>query len=187
MSEVETARYGGSTVQGFGELGYRIALGNLSPVGLITKGAAPAAPAPLSYIEPFVGGAYISIGHDRFAETGGIGALQGLSRDNDVGTATAGVRAQTVFDLGLGAPVTAYALAGYRRAFGDVVPTALLAFNTGPSFLTAGIPIARDAFVANAGLDLRVSARATIGLAYTGQIGDRVEDHAVKGNFTYRW
>ncbi|UMY19406.1 autotransporter domain-containing protein [Methylobacterium organophilum] len=187
LSEVETARYGGSTVQGFGELGYRFALGSGAPSALVSKDPVVAPAAPLSYIEPFIGGAYVSIHHDRFAETGGLAALRGFGRDTDVGTFTAGVRAQTVFDLGLGAPVSAYAMAGYRRAFGDVVPTALLAFGTGPSFVTAGIPIDRDALVANAGLDLRVSANATIGIAYTGQVGERAQDHAVKGNFTLRW
>lgn len=184
VSETDTARYGGSTVQGFGELGYRIALGG-GPSGLISKDPAPA--QPLTYIEPFVGGAYVNIGHDRFTETGGIAALRGFSHDNDIGTATAGIRAQTVFDLGLGAPVTAYGLIGYRRAFGDVVPTALLAFDSGPSFLTAGLPIDKNALVANAGLDLRVSQNATIGVAYTGQVGERAENHAAKGNFTLRW
>ncbi|MGA4552221.1 hypothetical protein [Methylorubrum aminovorans] len=41
--------------------------------------------------------------------------------------------------------------------------------------------------MANAGLDLRVSASATLGLVYTGQVGARAQDHAVKGGFTYRW
>ncbi len=67
------------------------------------------------------------------------------------------------------------------------MPKALLAFSTGPSFITAGIPIDKDALVANAGLDLRVSSNATIGVAYTGQVGERAQDHAVKGNFTIRW
>ncbi|GJE57438.1 MULTISPECIES: autotransporter family protein [Methylobacterium] len=183
VSETDTARYGGATTQGFGELGYRIALGQ---DGLIAKGAAPVA-SSATYIEPFVGGAYVNIGNDRFTETGGVAALRGFARDNDIGTATVGLRAQTTFDLGLGLPVQAYGLVGYRRAFGDVVPTALLAFDTGPSFVTAGLPIDRDALVANAGLDLRVSANATIGVAYTGQIGARAENHAAKGNFTIRW
>ena len=76
---------------------------------------------------------------------------------------------------------------GYRRAFGDVVPTALLSFGTGPSFLSAGLPIDRDALVAEAGLDLRVAPNATLGVAYRGQAGDRAQDHAVKGSFTYRF
>ncbi|WP_375453785.1 autotransporter domain-containing protein [uncultured Methylobacterium sp.] len=187
FSDTPSARTGGSTIQGFGELGYRFFLGGgASPP--IRKDAAPVPVTTLSYIEPFVGGAIIAIGRDRFAETGGAAALTGFARDYDLGTATAGMRAQTSLDLGFAAPVSAHGLLGYRRAFGDVVPTALLAFGAnGPSFLTAGIPIDRDALVAEAGLDLRVSANATLGIAYTGQVGNRAEDHAVKGNFTYRF
>ncbi|CAO4175191.1 autotransporter domain-containing protein [Methylorubrum populi] len=183
LSETETARFGGQTIQGFGELGYRFALSTPGAV-LSANGAAP---APLSYIEPFIGGAYVHLGQDRFQETGGAAALRGLGRDNDIGTVTAGLRAQTEFDLGVGAPVAAHGLLGYRRAFGDVVPAALLAFQGGTSFVTAGIPIDRDALVASAGLDLRISAQATLGVAYTGQVGARAQDHTVKGGFTYRW
>ncbi|MBK3402140.1 autotransporter domain-containing protein [Methylorubrum populi] len=181
LSETETARYGGRTIQGFGELGYRFAL---SAPGAVLS---PNTPAPLSYIEPFIGGAYVHIGQDRFLEAGGAAALRGLGRDNDVGTATAGLRAQTLLDLGSGAPVAAHGLVGYRRAFGDVIPTALLAFQGGASFVSAGLPIDRDVLVASAGLDLRLSASTTLGLAYTGQVGARAQDHAVKGGFTYRW
>jgi outer membrane autotransporter protein len=85
------------------------------------------------------------------------------------------------------APVSLHGLVGYRRAYGDVVPKALLSFGTGPGFLVAGTPISRDALVAEAGLDLRVARDTTLGLAYTGQVGARAQDHAVKGNFTYRF
>ncbi|WP_156295861.1 autotransporter outer membrane beta-barrel domain-containing protein, partial [Methylobacterium aquaticum] len=146
-----------------------------------------ASPVTASYIEPFVGGAYVGIDRNRFTETGGVAGLSGASRFAEIPTLTAGVRAQTEVDLGLGAPVSLHGLVGYRRAFGDVVPTALLAFGTGPSFVTAGIPITRDALIASAGLDLRVSKAATIGVSYTGQVGSRAEDHAVKGTFTYRF
>ncbi|WP_279596369.1 autotransporter serine protease [Methylobacterium sp. J-059] len=186
LTDTPSARTGGSTIQGFGEIGYRIFLGE-GRSALVSKDPVAPAVQALSYIEPFVGGAYVSIGRDRFVETGGLAALTSFARDYDLGAATAGVRAQTSLDLGFGTPVSAHGLIGYRRAFGDVVPKALLAFGTGPSFLTAGIPIDRDALVAEAGLDLRVSANATIGIAYTGQVGSRAEDHAAKGNFTYRF
>ncbi|MET7243405.1 autotransporter domain-containing protein [Methylobacterium sp. EM32] len=179
VSETEAARYGGSVVQGFGEVGYRIALG----AGVLGK----AAPVTASYIEPFVGGAYVGIDRDRFAETGGVAALTGAARLSEIPTLTAGVRGRTEVDLGFGAPVSLHGLVGYRRAFGDVIPTALLAFGTGPSFVTAGIPITRDALVASAGVDLRVSSATTLGVSYTGQVGARAEDHAVKGSFTYRF
>lgn len=188
FSDTPSARTGGSTVQGFGELGYKIPLGAPAPAALISKGLGPLPVQPaLAYIEPFVGGAIVSIGRDRFMETGGVAALVGAARDYDLGAATAGVRAQTSLDLGFGAPISAHGLVGFRRSFGDVVPKALLSFGAGPSFLSAGIPIDRDALVAEAGLDLRIAPNATLGVAYTGQIGARAEDHAVKGNFTYRF
>ncbi|VUD72767.1 Extracellular serine protease [Methylobacterium symbioticum] len=187
FADTASARTGGSTVQGFGEIGYRFVLGQAGPAALVAKDGARPAQAAASYLEPFVGGSYVTIGRDRFVEAGGIAALTSFARDSDVGAVTAGLRGQTSWDLGLGAPVSAHALVGYRRAFGDVVPTALLSFGTGPTFLTAGIPIARDALVTEAGLDLRVAPNATLGVAYTGQVGDRIEDHAVKGNFTWRF
>ena len=187
LSDSASARTGGATIQGFGEIGYRVFLGGDAPAPLLSKdGPAPAQASP-SYIEPFVGGSYVAIGRDRFVEAGGAAALTGSARDYDVGAMTAGLRAQTVLGLDLGAPVSAHGLLGYRRAFGDVVPAALLSFGNGPTFLSAGIPIARDALVAEAGLDLRLAPTATLGVAYTGQVGDRVRDHAVKGNFTLRF
>ncbi|UHC15731.1 autotransporter domain-containing protein [Methylobacterium currus] len=184
VSETEASRYGGSVVQGFGEIGYRIALG----AGALGKDLlGKNAPVSVSYIEPFVGGAYVGINRDRFAETGGVAALSGASRSSEIPTLTAGLRGRTEVDLGFGAPVSLHGLVGYRRAFGDVIPTALLAFGTGPRFVTAGIPITRDALVASAGIDLRVSSATALGISYTGQVGSRAEDHAVKGSFTYRF
>ncbi|MEL6060988.1 autotransporter family protein [Methylobacterium sp. DCY52] len=172
LSDTLSGHGGGYTVQGFGEIGWRIALGE------------PAS----SYVEPFVGGAYVGIRRDGFAEAGGAAALVSLARDYDLGAATAGVRAQTSLDLGLGLPVTLRGLVGYRRAFGDVVPTALLAFGAGgPAFLSAGVPIDRDALVAQVGLDLAVAPNASLGVAYTGQTGAHAQDQAVKGNFTLRF
>ncbi|GJD73717.1 autotransporter family protein [Methylobacterium goesingense] len=186
FTDSDTARYGGATVQGFGELGYRFFLG-APQVGLLTKGEGPVATIQPAYLEPFVGGAYVSIGRDRFTETGGLAALTGAAQTTEVATSTVGVRGQTSLDLGFGAPVSLHGLVGYRRAYGDVVPKALLSFGTGPGFLTAGTPISRDALVAEAGLDVRVARDATLGVAYTGQVGERAQDHAVKGNFTYRF
>ena len=43
--------------------------------------------------------------------------------------------------------------------------------------MIAGAPIARDAAVLEAGFDLSISADATLGLAYSGEIGDDAQDH----------
>ncbi|WP_156634150.1 autotransporter domain-containing protein, partial [Methylobacterium sp. Leaf113] len=59
------------------EIGYRIVM------------AAASTPAlQPTYLEPFVGGAYVSIGRDRFAETGGLAALSGAAQTTEVATST---------------------------------------------------------------------------------------------------
>ncbi|SFE56517.1 subtilase-type serine protease [Methylobacterium sp. yr596] len=161
------ARTSGLTAQVFGEVGYRVAFG-------------------AAVIEPFVGAAAIRIGQDAFTERGGPAALSGLGRDNDLAATTVGVRGSTRLTADL--PVYLTGLVGWRRAYGDVVPKALLAFGAGQTgFLVAGVPINRDAVVAQAGLDWAVSPATTLGVSYTGQAGERAQDHAVKGNFTYRF
>jgi len=121
---------------------------------------------------------------------GGAAPLTVFGQSFDVETVTAGLQGQAVLSeqLGTGFPIVARGLIGYRRAFGDVEPQALLAIGDGVQpFLTAGAAIARDALVASAGLDVRIAPPATIGENYTGQVGDRAQDHAVKGVFSYRW
>ena len=171
ISGVASGKTTGDTVQGFGEVGYRIGLGQ-------------------AYIEPFAGAAAIHLSRDDFSEVGGAAALNVFQRSYDVGTVTAGLQGQAALSeqLGTGLPIVVRGLLGYRRAFGDVEPRALLAFGgTGQAFQTAGVPIARDALVASAGLDVQIAPLATIGVNYTGQVGDRAQDHAFKGVFSYRW
>ncbi|KAB1069479.1 autotransporter outer membrane beta-barrel domain-containing protein [Methylobacterium planeticum] len=189
FTDAPTAHDGGHTVQGFGEIGYRFFVGQPAPVALVSKDGTNLAPVQpvAAYIEPFVGGAYVGIRRGGFTETGGAAALTSFARDYDLGALTAGIRGQSALDLGLGVPISAHALLGYRRAFGDVLPKALLAFGSGPAFLSSGVPIDRDALVAEAGVDVRVAPNATLGVAYTGQTGSRAQDQAVKGNFIYRF
>ncbi|GJD46728.1 hypothetical protein AFCDBAGC_4612 [Methylobacterium cerastii] len=164
------AAYGGSVAQAFGEVGYRMDLAGLT-------------------LEPFAGGAMIRVGQDAFSELGGAAALAGAARDTTVTTATAGVRAEARIDGFVGGlPILLRGLVGYRGAFGDVTPTALLAFNTGGvSALTRGAPVDRSAVVMEAGLSWIVLPYMTVGLSYAGQIGSRAQDHGAKGNVTYRF
>jgi outer membrane autotransporter protein len=79
-------------------------------------------------------------------------------------------------------------MAGWRHAFGDVDPVALVAFSGGASaFTVSGIPLDRDAFVAEAGLDWQITNAVSLGATYSGQIGQRSQDHAMKGNFVVRF
>jgi outer membrane autotransporter protein len=137
-------------------------------------------------LEPFVGAAAIHIHQDGFNELGGVAALSGFGQDFDLGTTTLGLRAESTFIGPL--PLTARALLGWRHAYGDVVPTALLAFQ-GPTqpFSVAGVPIDRDAFVTEVGLDYTATSSTTLGIAYSGQYGQRATDNAIKAHLDYRF
>jgi len=172
FGETETSRYGGDLGQAFGEVGYRIGSGR-------------------GYVEPFVGGAALRISRDGFSERGGAAALTAGARDYDIATSTVGAQFQGRLDalFGADAPLLIRGLVGYRRAYGDVNPSALFSFGAGgQTFLVTGVPIARDALVAQGGLDWQVSPVTTLSVAYTGQVGSqRTQDHGVKGSFLYRW
>ena len=79
-------------------------------------------------------------------------------------------------------------MVGWRHAFGDVNPTALLAFAGSSSpFEVSGASVDRNALVAEAGLDWLLAPDMTLGVAYNGQVGSRAQEHALKGNFTWRF
>jgi fibronectin-binding autotransporter adhesin len=152
-------------------LGYRISLSGLNLGGFDFNH---------TVLEPFVGAAAIHIHQNGFTEGGGPAALTGFGRDFDLGTSTLGLRAETT--LGGPLPLTAHALLGWRHAYGDVIPSVLLAFqNDAQNFGIAGAPIDRDAFVAETGLDYAVTTAVTVGVLYSGQFGQRAYDNAFKG------
>jgi fibronectin-binding autotransporter adhesin len=161
--------YGGSTAQAFGELGYRIGFSDPS-MGLSRAS-----------FEPFIGAAAIHIHQNGFVEAGGAAALIGFGRSYDLATTTLGLRAETTLAGPL--PVTLRALLGWRHAYGNVVPTALMAFQGGAqAFGITGVPLARNAVVTEAGLDYAVSSMVTVGVSYSGQYGPRATDTAFKGH-----
>jgi outer membrane autotransporter protein len=161
------ASYDGWTAQAFAEVGYRMSLGRV-------------------HLELFAGASLLRLHTDGFAEEGGAAGLTGSAQDQDLATTTLGLRAAA--PLSETVPLIARGLLGWRHAFGDVEPTTLLAFAGGASaFMVAGAPIDRDALVAEAGLDWQASDAITLGVAYSGQIGERAQEHALKGNLTWRF
>jgi len=159
--------YDGSTLMAFGEAGYEVDLGGVT-------------------LEPFLGASVMRLHLDGFREDGGVAALTGYGRGYDLGTTTLGLRAET--QLGTDLPLTLRGMVGWRHAFGDVHPSALLAFSGGASaFEVSGIPVDRNALVAEAGLDWQIDESMTLGVSYAGQIGERAQEHAVKGTFSWRF
>jgi outer membrane autotransporter protein len=159
--------YDGSTLMAFGEVGYEVNLGGVT-------------------LEPFLGASVMRLHMDGFREDGGPAALVGYGRTYELGTTTLGVRGEA--KIGLDLPLTGHGMVGWRHGYGDVRPSALLAFAGGASaFNAAGIPIDRDTLVAEAGLDWQIGKAMTLGVFYSGQIGKRAQVHEVKGSLNWRF
>jgi outer membrane autotransporter protein len=164
-----TANYDGGTGQVFGEIGYGLALGNVA-------------------IEPFAGLAWVRADTHGFTETGGPAALAGRSSSSETGTSTLGARFATSFALTNGMALAPRLSAAWQHAFDDVTPAAALAFaGGGPNFTIAGVPLAQDSALFEAGFDLRLTPNATMGVSYLGQFAGRVDDHAVKGKLLWNF
>jgi outer membrane autotransporter protein len=162
-------RFDGSTAQVFSEVGYGIAFGRLA-------------------VEPFAGAAFVHLNTDGLLETGGLAALSVGGASQDVGYSSLGVRAATMILLDNGHWLVPRAAIAWQHAVDGVTPAAALAFqSTGAAFSTAGVPIARDAALAEAGFDVRFSARAKMSLAYTGMLAEHAQTHSVKGGFTWNY
>lgn len=164
-----TANYDGHTGQVFGELGYGFAFGNVA-------------------IEPFAGAAWVRVQTDGAAERGGLAALNFAGTTFETAYATLGVRFAGMVSLASDMMLIPRATLAWQHAFDNVIPTGVLAFQGAPvPFTIAGVPIARDSLLAEAGLDLAIGRNATIGVSYTGQIASNVQDHAAKGKFTWKF
>jgi outer membrane autotransporter protein len=157
-----SADYDAATAQAFGELAYKTDAGTFA-------------------FEPFANLAYVNLHADGFAETGGDAALTGSSSTTDATFTTLGIRASTDFTVG-GLAATARGLFGWRHAFGDVTPLSTFAFAGGDSFTVAGVPIARDAMLVEAGFDVQLAQNATLGLSYAGQFGPDAFDNGFKAS-----
>ena len=153
----------------FGEIGYGIARGSVA-------------------IEPFAGLAWVQARTNRFTEAGGPAALAGLGNTEQTGTSTLGTRFATTFTLANGMALAPRFSAAWQHAFDNVTPAAALAFASGgSSFSIAGVPLAQDSALIEAGFDMRLTASATLGVSYLGQFASAVDDHAVKGKLAWNF
>lgn len=156
------ASYDGDTGQVFGEAALPIAGGR-------------------TVLEPYAGLAYVHVETDAIRETGSPGALRSGGFAEEVTFATLGLRAATALEVG-GLTLSPRVAAAWRHAFDDTVPGLVVAFAAGGGgFAAEGVPIAEDAALIEAGLDVHLGAEARIGVSYIGQLADEVEDHGVKG------
>lgn len=160
--------YDAGTAQIFGELAYGFTIG-------------------ATRFEPFANLAYANLHADNVREAGGASALTGGSDETHTTFTTLGLRGSATFAV-KGATVTARGMLGWRHAFDDVTPTSTLRFaGGGNAFTVAGGPIARDAALVEAGLDLALTPTAVLGVVYGGQFGSDATDQTFKVNFNARF
>jgi len=153
--------YAAKTTQVIGEVGHQFAFA-------------------ASALEPFTNIAYVNV--DGAVNELGLAAMIGSTKLATTYT-TLGLRGATQ----LTGTLTARGMLGWRQVWRRH-PLAALAFQSGgAAFALAGSPIARDALVAESGLDFAVAPNASLGISWTGQFADQSHDNAVKGNFVWRF
>lgn len=160
-------KYDAGTWQAFGELGYGINAAGMR-------------------LEPYANLAHVRLRTERFTEQGGAAALSGQAKSDHATFTTLGLRAERQFELGAAQATLSGAL-GWRHAFGDMTPKAENRFQGGDAFTIAGVPIARNSAVVEAGLDIRFTPNASLGLTYAGQLASSARDHGVKANLAVRF
>jgi uncharacterized protein with beta-barrel porin domain len=169
FADTTTASYGASTSQIFGEAAYGVVRG-------------------LVNAEAFANLAYASVRSDGFTESGGPAALRAAQATTSATYSTLGLRAQApVPAIGPWA-VTARGSLGWQHAYDGAAPISLMSFAASPSaFAIAGVPIAADTLLVEAGLDAVVHRNAVLGLLYTGRLAADASAHALRANLTVRF
>jgi outer membrane autotransporter protein len=168
FSDATQAEYGAQTVQAFGEAGYALTFGNLAT-------------------EPFAQIAQVGLKTDAFDESGGAAALHLAKTSDEVTYATMGLHATQTFTGPSNWSATARGTLGWRRAFGDTLPLTTNAIGNSSTFLIEGVPIATDALVVDAGIDVSVADNVTLSLTYSGQVAHTAMDNGAWGNLTVRF
>ncbi|MET3465090.1 autotransporter outer membrane beta-barrel domain-containing protein [Variovorax atrisoli] len=146
-----------STTQFFGEVGHRIDAGAVA-------------------LEPFAGLAHVRVRSDAFVERGGLAALYGNGGGVEATFSTLGVRARAQ----VGERTRVRGLLCWRHSFGDTAPTSTHAFAGSIPFTLAGVPLAKNVAVLEAGVATQLRPNLTLSASCTGQFGDGLRDHRVK-------
>lgn len=165
-TESMRSEYDANTLQAFGELDLHTQIGDFE-------------------LSPFLNVAWVRLSVDAFEEAdhttdvmGGTAVLTSGSASTNATFATLGARG--VLPLG---PVHLQGMLGWKSALsGDDAETRVGFLNGGDGFSLRGAPIAKNAFVADVGLDIALGSSARVGVAYAGQLSSEVTDHALRAN-----
>jgi outer membrane autotransporter protein len=157
------ARYNGVTAQAFGEISYRVE----------TRYAA---------LEPFAGVTLVDQHNNTFSERGGSAALNGQASLQRLGSTTLGLRGEhTIVPANSDLSVTLDGSLAWRHAYGDLSPTATMAYVAGgDAFTIAGAPLDANTALVEAGMGFGFSKSTDLALAYSGAFSQGVQDHSMR-------
>ncbi|WP_255516396.1 S8 family serine peptidase [Luteimonas suaedae] len=139
--------------------------------------------------EPFLQYANIRVHHDAIDEAGGSAALHGPRVANRVNVGTLGAR----FAIHLNASgqeqtwLSLRGMLGYQRVGGHRTPETWLAFDGSDAFGVRGVPVEKNAVVAEAGFAARTSAHTMLEFGYSGQHASDAREHGVNVRFSARF
>ena len=161
--------YDADSQQAFIELGYAMGSGRLSA-------------------EPFANLGYQRYHRDNYREQGGDAALAVDADTQDNVSSTFGVRLAHLGQLDNGMSLTPRATLGWRHTYGSIDTRTRQAFIAGgDAFSVEGSAIDRDSLLVEAGLDLGLSARQSVGIGYSGELGSNSRNHAVVGQWQLKF
>ncbi|MGH8333727.1 MAG: autotransporter outer membrane beta-barrel domain-containing protein [Pseudomonas sp.] len=165
FSDRPEGRYDANTQQAFAELGYNLGRANVS-------------------IEPFASLGYQRYQRDTYTEKGGAAALKVHGQTQNNLNSTFGLRLAKLNTLDNGMQLTPRLSAGWKHTYGDVYSDTRQRLVTGgKNFTVSGAPLDRDSLLVDAGLDLGLSAKHTLGVGLTGEIGTDSRNHGVTGQW----
>ncbi|MFF7707315.1 autotransporter domain-containing protein [Pseudomonas sp. NPDC007930] len=169
FNERPKGNYDAASQQAFAELGYALGSGRFSA-------------------EPFANLGYQRYHRDAYSEKGGDAALRVEADTQENVTSTFGVRVAHLGQLANGMSLTPRGSLGWRHTYGSVDTSSRQAFlSGGNAFSVEGSALDRDSLVVEAGLDLGVSARQTLGVGYSGELGSNSRNHAVVGQWQLKF
>jgi len=135
-------------------------------------------------LEPFVSFTHLAIDIDGFTEQGGVAALGVAAREEDIDFTTVGLRLADTIDLG-GDRLRLSSTVAWRHLLdGDFTPSVVNAFPAGTPFLIAGVPLAQDTLKVDAGVEFYFGDDVKLGLAYSGEFADGLQDHGATATLT---
>ncbi|MDI3272031.1 autotransporter outer membrane beta-barrel domain-containing protein [Pseudomonas sp. AL03] len=157
--------YEANTQQAFAEVGYNLGRANVS-------------------IEPFASLGYQRYQRDSFTEKGGAAALKIHGQSEENFSSTFGLRLAKLNTLGNGMQLTPRVSAGWKHTYGGVYTETRQRLVTGGNdYSVYSAPLDRDKLMVDAGVDLRLSARNTLGVALTGEMGSDSRRHGITGQW----